>query len=173
MIGSGTTLDTARFRALLGQKLGIDSTHIHAYVLGEHGDSEVLAWSLVTVGGIPLVEYCAQHNLEICDSDRKLIDDQVRNAAYHIIQGKGATYYGIGSAVARLVEVILRDQRSILTVCTPEKLVAGVADVTVSLPRLIGGQGILDTLYPNLNSEEQAALQHSARIISGYIDQLP
>jgi len=173
VIGSGTTLDTARFRALLGQKLGIDSTHIHAYVLGEHCDSEVLAWSLVTVGGIPLVEYCAQHNLEICDSDRKLIDDQVRNAAYHIIQGKGATYYGIGSAVARLVEVILRDQRSILTVCTPEKLVAGVADVTVSLPRLIGGQGILDTLYPNLNSEEQAALQHSARIISGYIDQLP
>ena len=172
VIGSGTTLDTARFRALLGQKLGIDSQHIHAYVLGEHGDSEVLAWSLVTVGGIPLDEYCTQHDMEICDSDRELIDDQVRNAAYHIIQGKGATYYGIGSAVARLVEVILRDQRSILTVCTPEKLVAGVADVTVSLPRLLGGQGILDTLHPNLNSEEQAALQHSAEIIRGYIDQL-
>jgi L-lactate dehydrogenase len=172
VIGSGTTLDTARFRALLGQKLGIDAQHVHAYVLGEHGDSEVLAWSLVNVGGIPLEDYCTQHSLEICDSDRRLIDDQVRNAAYHIIQGKGATYYGIGSAVARLVEVILGDQRSILTVCTPGKLVAGVADVTVSLPRLLGGQGILDTLYPNLNNEEQAALQHSAETIRGYIDQL-
>jgi len=101
-----------------------------------------------------------------------LIDDQVRNAAYHIIQGKGATYYGIGSAVARMVEVILRDQRSILTVCTPDQQVAGVTDVTVSLPRLLGGQGILDTLYPNLNADEQAALQHSAEIIRGYIDQL-
>jgi L-lactate dehydrogenase len=157
---------------LLGQKLGIDSPHIHAYVLGEHGDSEVLAWSLVTVGGIPLEEYCIQHILEICDSDRKLIDEQVRNAAYHIIQGKGATYYGIGSAVARLVEVILGDQRSILTVCTPEKQIAGVAEVTVSLPRLLGGRGLLDTLYPNLNAEEQAALRNSAEIIRSYIDQL-
>ena len=173
IIGSGTTLDTARFRALLGQKLGIDAQHIHAYVLGEHGDSEVLAWSLVNVGGISLDDYCGRHNLEICDSDRILIDDQVRNAAYHIIQGKGATYYGIGSAVARLVEVILRDQRSILTVCTPDHLVAGVVDVTVSLPRLLGGQGILETLYPNLNAEEQAGLQHSAELIRGYIDQLP
>lgn len=173
IIGSGTTLDTARFRALLGQKLGIDAQHIHAYVLGEHGDSEVLAWSLVTVGGIPLDDYCGRHNLEICDSDRILIDDQVRNAAYHIIQGKGATYYGIGSAVARLVEVILRDQRSILTVCAPDRLVAGISDVTVSLPRLLGGGGILDTLYPNLNAEEQAGLQHSAELIRGYIDQLP
>jgi L-lactate dehydrogenase len=172
VIGSGTTLDTARMRALLGQRLGVDPHHIHAYVLGEHGDSEVLAWSLVTVGGIPLDVYCTQHDLEICDLDRKIIDDQVRNAAYHIIQGKGATYYGIGSAVARLVEVILGDQRSILTVCTPEKLVAGVADVTVSLPRLLGGQGILDTLYPNLNNEEQAGLHHSAQIIRDYIDQL-
>jgi L-lactate dehydrogenase len=172
VIGSGTTLDTARFRALLGQKLGIDPQHIHAYVLGEHGDSEVLAWSLVNVGGIPLDDYCDRHNLEICDSDRKLIDEQVRNAAYHIIQGKGSTYYGIGSAVARLVEVILRDQRSILTVCTPEKLVAGNADVTISLPRLVGGQGILDTLHPNLNAEEQAGLHRSAELIRSYIDQL-
>jgi L-lactate dehydrogenase len=172
VIGSGTTLDTARFRALLSQKLGIDAQHIHAYVLGEHGDSEVLAWSLVTVGGIPLDDYCDRHNLEICDSDRRLIDEQVRNAAYHIIQGKGATYYGIGSALARLVEVILRDQRSILTVCTPEELVAGVADVTVSMPRLVGGQGILDTLFPNLSAEEQAGLQRSAELMRGYIDQL-
>lgn len=172
VIGSGTTLDTARLRALLSQKLGIDAQHIHAYVIGEHGDSEVLAWSLVTVGGIPLDDYCGRHNLEFCESDRSLIDDQVRNAAYHIIQGKGATYYGIGSAVARLVEVILRDQRSILTVCTPEKRVAGVEDVTVSLPRLVGGQGVLDTLVPNLNAEEQAGLQRSAELMRGYIDQL-
>lgn len=172
IIGTGTTLDSARFRALLGRHLGVDPQHIHAYVLGEHGDSEVLTWSLVSIGGIPLDEFCRLRNASVCGDDRRAIDEAVRRAAYHIIEGKGATYYGIGSAIARLTEVILRDQRSILTVCTPVEEIAGVSDVTVSLPQLIGGQGIITTLHPTLDDDEQAALHHSASLIRQAIDGL-
>ena len=167
VIGSGTTLDTARLRALLGGHLGVDAYHVHGYVLGEHGDSAVIPWSLVTVGGVPLDIFCEQWEICTDDSVRKVIEVGVRDAAYQIIQGKGATYYGIGSALARIVEVILRNQRSILTVCTLVKEVVGIPDVTLSLPHLIGGDGILDTtLLPlALNQSEQAALRKSAEII--------
>jgi L-lactate dehydrogenase len=172
VIGSGTTLDTARFRALLGRDLRIDPQHIHAFVLGEHGDSEVLTWSLVTVAGMSLDEFCNRSETSFCEEDSEIIDDQVRHAAYHIIEGKGATYYGVGSAISRLVEVILRDQRSILTVCTPVDEVAGVRNVTLSLPNLVGGQGIITTFHPKLNENEQRALHRSARIIRDALDEL-
>ncbi len=172
VIGSGTTLDTARFRALLGKRLGIDSHQIHAYVLGEHGDSEVLTWSIVSVAGVSLDEFCDMRELSVCDEDRMEIDYQVRHAAYNIIQGKGATYYGVGSALARIVEVIWRDQRAILTVCTPLAEVAGVPHVTVSLPQMIGGQGVLDTFYPPLSDEENEALRRSALTIHDAIESL-
>ncbi|MDW8324978.1 MAG: L-lactate dehydrogenase [Anaerolineales bacterium] len=165
VIGSGTTLDTARFRALLGRHLGVDPQHIHAYVLGEHGDSEVLAWSAAMVGGIPLAEYCRETGVTVDETDRQRIDEGVRRAAYHIIAGKRATYYGIGSALARIVQAILGDQRAILSVCTPLEEVAGVRDVTVSVPHLVGGRGILGTLSLPLNADEQAALTRSAGII--------
>jgi L-lactate dehydrogenase len=172
VIGSGTALDTARFRVLLGRSVGVDSQHVHAYVIGEHGDSEVLTWSLVTVGGVPFADFCKMRNLSVCEEDREKIDGKVRKAAYHIIQGKGATYYGVGSALARITEVILGNQRTILTVCTPLDEVAGVEDVTVSLPHLVGGDGILMTLRPPLNPEESLALQASARMIRESIDSL-
>jgi L-lactate dehydrogenase len=172
VIGSGTTLDTARFRALVGRQLNVDSQHIHAYVLGEHGDSEVLPWSLVSVGGIPLPEFCTGREISFCEDDYATVDEKVRRAAYHIIEGKGATYYGIGSAIARITEVILQDERSILTVCTPIPDVAGVKDVTVSLPNLVGGEGIIQTFYPRLTDEETAALRNSARVVRSVIDQL-
>jgi L-lactate dehydrogenase len=172
VIGSGTTLDTARLRSLIGRHLNVDSQHIHAYVLGEHGDSEVIPWSLVTVGGIPLEEFCGAGQISICEDDYAAIDERVRRAAYHIIEGKGATYYGIGSAIARIVEVILGDERSILTVCTPMKDVAGVKDVTVSLPNLVGGEGIIKTFSPNLNEKETGLLHASARVVRSVIDQL-
>lgn len=172
VIGSGTTLDSARFRALLGRKIGVDSTHVHAYVLGEHGDSEVLTWSLVTIGGIPLDDFCKLRGLQVGAEERGEIDEQVRRAAYHIIEGKGASYYGVGSALARIVEAILRDQRSILTVCSPAEEVAGIKNVTVSLPHLVGGQGIMVTFQPALNPEEQAALRESAALIRGILDEL-
>ena len=172
VIGSGTTLDTARLRALIGRQLNVDSQHIHAYVLGEHGDSEVLPWSLVSVGGIPLAEFCTGREISICEDDYAAIDEKVRRAAYHIIEGKGATYYGIGSAIARITEVILQDERSILTVCTPMKEVAGVKDVTVSLPNLVGGEGIIQTFFPNLSAEETTALQTSAQVVHSVIEKL-
>lgn len=172
VIGSGTTLDTARLRALIGRQLSVDSQHVHAYVLGEHGDSEVLAWSQVAVGGIPLQDFCTGRAVSICQDDYVVIDEQVRRAAYHIIEGKGATYYGIGSAVARIVEVILQDERSILTVCTPMPDVAGIKDVTVSLPNLLGGEGIIQTFFPSLNPEETDALRASAQVVRSVIEKL-
>jgi L-lactate dehydrogenase len=172
VIGSGTTLDTARLRTLIGRRLNIDSQHIHAYVLGEHGDSELLTWSLVTVGGIPLEEFCTGQENSICPEDYAEIDEKVRRAAYRIIEGKAATYYGIGSAIARIVEVILQDERSILTVCTPMEEVAGVKDVTVSLPNLVGGEGIIQTFFPNLNEAEIDALHASAKVVRSMIDKL-
>jgi L-lactate dehydrogenase len=172
VIGSGTTLDTARLRALIGRQLNVDSQHIHAYVLGEHGDSEVIPWSLVTVGGISLQEFCTEGEISICEDDYAAIDEKVRRAAYHIIEGKGATYYGVGSAIARIVEVILQDERSILTVCTPTASVSGVNDVTVSLPNLVGGAGIIKTFFPSLNEAETAALRASAGVVRSVIDEL-
>jgi L-lactate dehydrogenase len=172
ILGSGTTLDTARFRALVGRKLGVDPQHIHAYVIGEHGDSEVLTWSLVTVGGIPLEEFCRARRTSLCQEDYQEIEEQVRQAAYHIIAGKGATYYGVGSALARIVEVILHDQRSILTVCTRREEAAGVNDVTLSQPYLLSGNGILDIFPPPLDTAEAEALHASARVIRDAIDAL-
>ncbi len=167
VIGSGTTLDTARFRSLLGKHLGVDPPHIHGYVLGEHGDSEVFPWSLVTVGSVPLEEFCRQWDICFDDEVKTEIEEQVRGAAYRIIAGKGNTAFGIGSALTRIIEVILRDQRSLLTVCTPVREVAGVENVTVSLPHLVGGQGILDTiLMPlSLNDTEEEKLRASAEVI--------
>ena len=172
VLGSGTTLDTARFRVLLGRRLGVDAEHVHAYVVGEHGDSEVLTWSLATVGGIPLADMAQRHGLPFDAAMRAEIDAGVRRAAYQIISGKGATYYGVGSALARIVEAVLADRRSVLTVCTPQAAVAGVADVTVSLPQVVGGAGVIETLPLALPPDEQQALARSARIVREAIDGL-
>lgn len=172
ILGSGTTLDTARFRTLLGRRLGVDARHVHAYVVGEHGDSEVLTWSLATIGGMPLDAFCQQQGITLSNEDRADIDERVRRAAYHIIEGKGATYYGIGSALARIVDVILQDQRAILTICTRTADIAGVRDVTVAMPHLVGGHGVLAGFPQPLNDKEQGQLQKSAQVVKTAIDSL-
>lgn len=172
VLGSGTTLDTARFRTLLGRHVGVDPQHVHAYVIGEHGDSEVPTWSLVTVGGVPLGEFCRRRGLALDAAQRERIDTGVRRAAYSIIEGKGATYYGVGSALARIVAALLHDQRAVLTVCAPLPGSAGLADVTLSLPRLVGGAGAGDVLTLPLDAEEQAALERSAARIREAIGSL-
>lgn len=173
VLGSGTTLDSARFRSLLGTHLGVDPHHVHGYVVGEHGDSEVLTWSQVTVAGMPLESFAELRRIDLSEELRQSVDGKVRGAAGAIIAGKGATYYGVGSALARITEAILHNQRSVLTVCTPTASMLGVEDVTVSLPRLVGGNGVLDTFPLPLSDSEQDLLQRSALVIRAAIDELP
>jgi L-lactate dehydrogenase len=171
VMGSGTTLDTARFRALVGRFLGVDAQHVHGYVVGEHGDSEVLTWSLAAVGGIPIEMYCSSQHLDLCQETIDEIEHQVRDAAYAIIRGKGATYYGVGAALARIVEVVIRDQRSLMTVCSRMDEVAGVKDVTVALPHLVGGEGVMATLPLPLEEGELEKLRKSALVVKGAIEE--
>lgn len=172
VFGSGTTLDTARFRTLIGTHCGVDSHHVHGYVVGEHGDSEVLTWSLVTIGGMPLKDFAQLRGITDPETVRDQIDQKVRRAAYTIIAGKGATYYGIGSALARIVDAVLHDQRSILTVCAPAPDVVGVKDVTVALPRLVGGTGVLETFPLPVSETERTQLRASATVIRQALDEL-
>jgi len=172
VIGSGTTLDTARFRALIGRHFDVDPQHVHAYVVGEHGDSEVLVWSQAAIAGLNLAEFSKVHGKSLAEEDRRQIEENVRRAAYHIIAGKGATYYGIGSAVARIVDVILHDQRAILTICTRLNGVAGCDDITAALPHLVGGQGALASIPLKLASNEQEGLRRSVGILREAIESL-
>jgi L-lactate dehydrogenase len=172
VIGSGTTLDTARFRTLLGDHFGVDSRHVHSHVIGEHGDSEVLTWSLATISGLSLQEFSEVRGIELDAVVRDEIDERVRRAAYRIIEGKGATYYGIGSALARIVDVILHDQRSILTICSRIENVAGIFDVTISMPHLLGGDGVMASIPLMLDDSEQASLKASATVIRDAIDSI-
>ncbi|MBB4009223.1 L-lactate dehydrogenase [Allorhizobium taibaishanense] len=165
VIGSGTILDTARFRSLLGRHLQISPQSVHAYVLGEHGDSEVLGWSNAMVGAVPLQSFAQQAGRPVTDEVRLKIDAGVRGAAYKIIKGKGATYYGIGAGLARIVKTIARDQRDVLSVSSVTKELAGVTDVAASVPRVIGAEGIVMDLVPDLDETERIALNASARML--------
>lgn len=150
----------------------MDSQHVHAYFVGEHGDSEVLTWSLVTVGGMPLEEFSRQHGIALDGPVRQKVGRRVRDAAYAIVAGKGSTYHGIGAALARITDDILRDERSILTVCTPVAEVMDVCDVTISLPHLPGGQGALAGFPLPLSEDEQIALRASAAVVCQAIEEL-
>jgi L-lactate dehydrogenase len=172
VLGSGTTLDTARFRALLGRHFDVDPQYVHAYAIGEHGDSEVLAWSSATIAGLGLDDFAKVHGRPLTDAHRAEIDVNVRRAAYQIIAGKGATYYGIGSAVARIVDVMLHDQRAILTVCARIEGVPDCEGVTLSLPHLVGGEGVLTTIPLALDATEREGLRRSAGILREAIGSL-
>jgi L-lactate dehydrogenase len=165
VIGSGTILDTARFRSLLGSHLGIAPQSVHAYVLGEHGDSEVLAWSAARAGSVPLRSFAAQVGAPLTDAVRARIDDGVRNAAYTIINGKGATWYGIGAGLERIVRAVARDEQAVLSVSLLTRDVAGVRDVALSVPRVVGATGVSAMLFPDLDPEEHAALERSAQML--------
>jgi L-lactate dehydrogenase len=165
VLGSGTTLDSARFRTLLGRHFGVDPQHVHAYVIGEHGDSEVLVWSQATIAGLTLDEFVAVRGTPLTTDDRNGIDRNVRRAAYQIIAGKGATYYGIGSAVARIVDVLLHDQRAILTICSRITGVPDCEGMTLALPHLVDGHGVRATIPLALDATEREGLRRSANVL--------
>jgi L-lactate dehydrogenase len=170
VIGSGTILDTARFRSLVGRHLGIAPQSVHAYVLGEHGDSEVLAWSNARAGSVALRSFAEQVGKPLTEEERRAIDDGVRNAAYKIINGKGSTYYGIGAGLARIVKAIAQDQRDVLSVSIVTPRVADVEDVALSVPRIIGATGVSADLFPDLDDEEYAALHRSAALLKERVE---
>ncbi len=163
VIGSGTILDTARFRALLGETYGVSAQSVHAQVLGEHGDSEVLVWSEAKIGGVPLAEFAKHHGKALTRELKESIDVRVRRAAYRIIQGKGSTYYGIGAGLARIIQAIRSDERSVLTLSNND--VPGFEGVSTSLPRIIGADGIYATLSPSMNDEEKVAFARSVEVL--------
>ena len=165
VVGSGTILDTARFRALLGTHLGIAPQSVHAFVLGEHGDSEFLNWSGAMAGGLPVRDFAAQMRVALTQEVRDRIDDGVRRAAYRIIEGKGATYYGIGAGLARLSQAIRDNERTVMTVSTVNPDIEGIKDVALSLPRVVGASGVVADLSPSLDDEERHALRHSAEVL--------
>ena len=142
MIGSGTILDSARFRTLLAAHLGISPAYIDARVLGEHGDSEVLHWSGAVAGGIPVAEAARQMGRELTEANRGRIDTAVRRAAYDIIKGKGATWFGAGARLARMAQVIQHDERALITCSMLTAECCGVRDVVLSLPRVLGAGGV-------------------------------
>ena len=173
VIGSGTILDTARFRYQLSQHTGVDARSVHAYIIGEHGDSEVPVWSLATIGGMDLKDYCPGNCKEYCDDCCKDFDSatfqkiftDTRDAAYEIIKRKGATYYGIGNGLLRIVEAILRGQDSVLCVSTLITGYYGIDDVYLSLPSVIGHNGIKRPMFLKLNEKEKTGLQRSAEVL--------
>jgi len=172
VIGSGTILDTARFRALLGEHLGVAPQSVHAYVLGEHGDSEVLVWSGARVGGVPVLDFAEQVGRPLTEGAKARVDEGVRRAAYRIIEGKGATYHGIGAGLARIVRAIRDDERTVLTLSSMSMDVEGLDEVSLSLPRVLGAGGISAELRPALSGAEQEALRKSAEILREAAGQL-
>ena len=165
VIGSGTILDTARFRALLGAHLEVSPKSVHAYVLGEHGDSEVLCWSVADVAGIPVDKLARQIGRPLDDEVKAGIDRGVRRAAYRIIEGKGATWYGIAGGLTRIVQSIGGDENSAFTVSMVTDDVEGVGPIALSLPRIVGRAGVVRTLLPSLDAGERALLRRSAATI--------
>jgi L-lactate dehydrogenase len=165
VIGSGTILDTARFRYLLSQHFNLDARSVHAFIIGEHGDSEVPIWSLANVAGMPIEQYCKSNGCGCSQADRDLIFQQTRDAAYKIIELKGATYYAIASGLVRIVESILRNQNTILSVSTHLTGQYGLQDVFLSLPCVVNRNGIDSIIQLPLNQSEIEALGRSARAL--------
>ncbi len=162
VLGSGTVLDTSRLRYLIGDHCKVNPSNVHSYVIGEHGDREVITWSLTNFGGIPFDKYC-----EICerncnqDSFKESVENSVKNAAYEVIDRKGATNYAIGLAVTKILETIIRDEKSMLTVTSTLKGKYGLTDVALGLPSIVGSKGVEKVLSHDLSAGEENKLVES------------
>ena len=166
VIGSGTVLDTGRLKHIIGEHLGVDPRNVHARILGEHGDSELIAWSSAHVAGIPLEDF---YNMRIEDGSydkfRRETTELVRNSAYEIIKKKHATYYGIAMAVRRICSAIVRDEKSVLSVSNYMQGEYGISDIALSTPCVVGADGIEVRMPPSLNYREQEQMKASAQTL--------
>lgn len=172
VIGSGTILDTARFRYLLGSHFEVDARSVHAYIIAEHGDTAVPVWSLANIAGVRLQDFRTPSGRGWDQAAMEQIFEQTRNAAYEIIKRKHATYYAIGLGLLTLVEAILRNQRTVLTVSTPVQGNYGVNGIALSLPTIVGRQGAIEVLDLELSEVEQAGFQASAQTLSDKLAQV-
>ena len=172
VIGSGTVLDTGRLKTRLSEHLGVDSRSIHAFIIGEHGDSEIAAFSSANVSGIPLNDFCEMKGHYNHDESEKYIAEDVKNAAYEIIQRKKATYFGVAMAVKRICECIVRDEKSILPVSTMMHGEQGIEGVVLSMPCVVGGDGIETQVPIKLDEDEAKRLRESAAILKEIIEKL-
>ena len=172
VLGSGTVLDTARFRYLIGQHVGVDTRNVHGYILGEHGDTELPAWSLTNIAGMPMDVYCDTCNKCNDSQNRDRIFNDVKNSAYKIIEAKGATYFAVALAVQRIAEAIMRDEHSILTVSSILQGQYGIKDVAVSVPTIVDRNGINHVLEVPLAENEKIQLIKSAETLKGIIKEL-
>ena len=162
VLGSGTVLDSARLKYLLGEHLNVDSRSVHSFIIGEHGDSEIAAWSTVNVSGVPLYKFCEMRGYRDHEDAMLRIAEDVKNSAYRIIEDKGATYYGIAMSVRRICEAIVRDEKSILPVSSMMHGQYGIEGCALSMPAIVGADGI-ETLIPlELDEDELSKLHESA-----------
>ena len=170
VIGSGTVLDSARLRYKLGEHLAVDSRSVHAFIVGEHGDSEVVAWSSANVSGVPLSEICEMRGHYNHKENTKEIAEAVKNSAYEIINRKHATYYGIALSVTRLFEVILSAEKPVLPVSHVIHGIYGIEGVSLSMPVIVGADGVESDIPINLNGEEAVKLKNSADSLKAIMD---
>ncbi|MBP5471317.1 MAG: L-lactate dehydrogenase [Lachnospiraceae bacterium] len=171
VFGSGTVLDTARFKYLLGEHLGVDSRNVHAFILGEHGDSEIAVWSSANISGIPVHDFCELKGHYDHETAMKEIADNVKNAAYEIIEKKQATYYGIAMSVRRICEAVIRDEKSILPISRMLHGEYGIDGVALSLPAIVGAGGVEIPVPAELNEDELSALKKSGETLKSILDE--
>lgn len=172
LFGSGTVLDSARFRFELSRWCGVDARNVHAYVLGEHGDSEVFCWSHASIGAIPLRAWCRGCRRDCDQEQRAAIEQRVRDSAYHVIEAKGFTNFGVAMAIRRIAEATLRDEQSLLTLSTALDGEYGLHGVCLSLPCLVGRDGVTRTIPADLSADEEQALRRSAAVLEQVYAQL-
>ncbi|BFK87164.1 L-lactate dehydrogenase [Pseudoflavonifractor sp. DSM 107456] len=173
VIGSGTVLDTARLKQLLGQHLQVDSRNVHAFIIGEHGDSELAVWSGSNVSGLNLDDFCRLRGMQNDPAAMQALYETVRNSAYEIIRRKGATYYGIAMAVSRIAECIVKDEHAVLPVSVVLHGEYGLEELSLSIPAILGSNGVEQVLEIPLNSSERMALTNSAGQLRDIVQRLP
>ena len=172
MIRSGTVLDTARLKYALGEHLSVDSRSVHSFIIGEHGDSEIAVWSSANVAGVPLDQFCEMRGHYNHETAMKEIAESVKNSAYEIIAKKHATYYGIAMSVKRICECIMRNEKSVMPVSSMMHGEYGIEGMCLSMPAVVGSEGVETHVPITMNEEETKKLQESAATLKEIIEDI-